>query len=297
MSTVQEPVQAEVAAPALADENLVESGSKLVEYIVDWLGKNGMDIAVNLLTALAILVIGWWLAKFLTGILRRVLKKHVDETLTSFVCSLAKMGLVTLVIITAIGRLGVETTSFVAILGAAGLAVGFALQGSLANFASGVMLIFFRPFVAGDYVEAGGTAGVVLEVGIFATVLKTPDNKRITIPNSGITDGTIINFSAHDTRRVDLVFGIGYDDDIKKAKEILMGILTADERVLSDPAPVVAVGELADSSVNFICRPWVKTDDYWGVYWDVTEQVKLQFDAAGVSIPFPQQDVHMHEVA
>jgi len=212
-------------------------------------------------------------------------------------CNILYMVLMVLVIISALGQLGVATTSFVAILGAAGLAIGFALQGSLGNFAAGVMLMAFRPFKEADFVEVAGLAGVVLEVGVFATILKTPDNKRVTVPNSAITDGNIVNYSAHDTRRVDMVFGIGYSDDIKAAKELLEQIVQENDQVLSDPAPVVAVSELADSSVNFVVRPWVKTADYWDVYWATHEAVKLRFDAAGISIPFPQQDVHMHEVA
>jgi small conductance mechanosensitive channel len=191
----------------------------------------------------------------------------------------------------------VETTSFIAILGAAGLAVGFALQGSLSNFAAGVMLIIFRPFKSGDFIEAGGTIGVVEAIQIFNTVLRTPDNKMVIVPNSNITGGNITNYSAKEDRRIDMVFGIGYDDDLKKAKEILERLISEDSRILKDPAPTVAVSELADSSVNFVVRPWVKTSDYWAVYWDFTEKVKLTFDAEGISIPYPQQDVHMHQVA
>jgi len=192
--------------------------------------------------------------------------------------------------------MGVETTSFVAVLGAATLAIGFALQGSLSNFASGVMLIIFRPFKTGDFIEAGGATGTVEEVGVFATKIKTGDNKAVIAPNSSITSGNIINYSAKEMRRIDMVFGIGYGDDIKKAKEVLHSILDADARVLKDPAPTIGVLELADSSVHFACRPWVKTADYWGAYFEITEQVKLQFDAQGISIPFPQQDLHLHKV-
>lgn len=294
-------VQAETPpadAPAPAGDTIppLDQPGEFAQYIVTWLQQNGVEFAVNIITAAAIFVIGRWVAKMVTGVVRRMLKKKVDDTLTGFICSLVYAALLVVILIAAIDRLGVETTSFVAILGAAGLAIGFALQGSLANIASGVMLIFFRPFTAGDYVEAGGTAGVVLEVGIFATIMKTPDNKRITIPNSGITGGNIVNFSAHDKRRVDMVFGIGYDDDIKKAKEILTKIVEGNDKVLKDPAPVVAVHELGDSSVNLVCRPWCKTADFWDVYWACTEAVKLEFDAAGVSIPFPQRDVHLHQV-
>ncbi|MHC4695766.1 MAG: mechanosensitive ion channel family protein [Planctomycetota bacterium] len=205
--------------------------------------------------------------------------------------------LMTPVVISAVQKLGVPTTSFVAVVGAAGLAVGFALQGSLANFAAGVMVIIFRPFKAGDFVEAGGVSGAVEEVQIFATVLKTPDNKRVIVPNSAITGGTITNYSANETRRVDLVFGIGYGDDIKKAKDALEDILAQDERVLKDPTATIAVAELADNSVNLVVRPWVKTLDYWDVLFDVTEAVKQRFDAENISIPFPQRDLHLHQVA
>jgi small conductance mechanosensitive channel len=221
----------------------------------------------------------------------------MDETLAKFLVALTRITLLTLVIIAAITALGVEPVSFVAVLGAAGLAVGMALQGSLSNFAAGVMLIIFRPFNVGDYVEAGGSAGVVQEIRIFSTILNTPDNKKVILPNSTVTGGNIVNYSANDTRRVDMVFGIGYDDDIKAAKEILEQIVAADNRVLKDPAPKIAVSELADSSVNFVVRPWVKTEDYWNVYFDITEKVKLTFDEKGISIPFPQTDVHLHQVA
>jgi small conductance mechanosensitive channel len=220
----------------------------------------------------------------------------VDETLTRFIVKLTKIALLTFVIIAALGTLGVQTASFVAIIGAAGLAVGFALQGSLSNFASGVMLIIFRPLKVGDFVEAGGSTGVIEEISIFNTILTTIDNKKVIIPNSQITAGSIINYSAKEERRVDLVFGIGYGDDIKLAKETLMEIVKADKRVLAEPAPTVAVSELGDSSVKLVCRPWVKTADYWGVYFDITEKVKLTFDQKGISIPFPQRDVHLHQV-
>ncbi len=250
------------------------------------------------LTAMVTLIVGWIVAKIITGVLRRVMNKaKVESTLVGFATNLTFSLLMTLVVISAIQKLGVPTTSFVAVVGAAGLAIGFALQGSLANFASGVMVIIFRPFRAGDYVEAGGVSGTVEEVQIFATILKTPDNKRVIVPNASITGDTITNYSANDTRRIDMVFGIGYGDDIKKAKEVLEDILAKEPRILKEPEPVIAVSELADSSVNFVVRPWVKTADYWDVRFDVTETVKLRFDAEKISIPFPQSDVHMHQVA
>ena len=261
--------------------------------ITEWLAAYGLKVV----GALAIIFFGRIVVGLIASMVGRLLRRaKTDETLTKFVTSLTRIGLLIFVILAAVNTLGIETTSFVAVIGAAGLAVGFALQGSLANFASGIMLIIFRPFKTGDFVEAGGTTGSVDAIHIFNTVLKTPDNKMIIIPNSAVTGGNITNYSAHETRRVDMVFGIGYDDDIRKAKQVLEQILASDERILKDPAPVVAVSELGDSSINFVVRPWAKTSDYWGVYFDITEKVKLTFDEQGISIPYPQQDVHMHQV-
>jgi len=252
---------------------------------------------VQLLTAIAIFVIGRWAAKAVTGILRKAMSKaKADEMLVGFLSNIVYGLLLTFIVIAALSQLGIETTSLAAILAAAGLAIGLALQGSLSNFAAGVMIIIFRPFKKGDYVEAAGTAGSVNDINIFTTTLKTPDNKTVIIPNSSVTGGNITNYSAESKRRIDMVFGIGYNDDIKKAKQVLEEIVASDERVLKDPAPVVAVSELADSSVNFVVRPWVKTADFSVVRWDITEKVKESFDKEGISIPFPQQDVHMHDV-
>lgn len=251
----------------------------------------------SIVSALAIFFVGRFVARLLVRIAGKVMRaRKMDDTLIGFLTSVGYAMLMAVICISAVGKLGVDTTSFAALIAAAGLAVGMALQGSLGNFASGVMIILFRPFKAGDFVEGGGVSGVVLEVGVFATTLKTPDNKRIIVPNSGMTGGNIINYSANDTRRVDLVFGVGYDDDLKEVKEILMGLCTSHDKVLSDPEPVVAVHELADSSVNLVCRPWVETADYWDVYWDLTEAAKHAFDERGISIPYPQQDVHMRAV-
>ena len=248
--------------------------------------------------AIAILVLGRIGVGIVAGIIRRLMiRGKVDETLTKFVVSLARIALLVFVFIAALGSLGFETTSFIAVIGAAGLAIGFALQGSLGNFASGVMLVIFRPFKTGDFVEASGLSGTVEEIHIFSTILRTPDNKKVIIPNSKITGDNIVNYSAKDQRRVDMVFGIGYGDDLQRAKQILEKLTAEDSRILKDPAPTIGVLELADSSVNFAVRPWVKTDDYWGVYFDFTENVKLTFDQEGISIPFPQQDVHMHQVS
>ncbi len=256
------------------------------------------ELVTNFVVAAAILILGLWLAKRLKNIMSNVMiKRGVDTMLASFMSSIAHILAVAFIVIAALGQLGIQTTSLVAIIGAAGLAIGLALQGSLANFASGVMIIAFRPFRVGDFVEAGGAVGVVEGIQIFSTQMRTGDNKTIIIPNANITSSNITNYSTKDTRRVDLVFGIGYDDDIKKAKDILQDIVSKDERILKDPETVIAVSELADSSVNFIVRPWVNAADYWGVYWDLTETVKLRFDAEGISIPYPQQDVHMHQAA
>lgn len=247
---------------------------------------------------IAILGIGWFMSRFVTRITRNTLtRNNVDATLVGFVSNLAYMGLMALVVVSALGQLGVNTTSFAAILGAAGLAVGFALQGSLGNFAAGVMLILFRPFKAGDFIEAGGVSGVVEDVQVFATIIRTGDNKEITVPNGAVTASSIVNYSAKDTRRIDLVFGIGYNDDLEHAKQVLHDVVAADQRILAEPAPLIAVSELADSSVNFVVRPWVSSADYWPVLFSLTENVKLEFDKQGISIPFPQTDVHVHRTA
>ena len=257
-----------------------------------------MTFVTNLILAGVILFGGLWLAKRAKKLVNELLQKRgVDPMLSSFTASITHILLIAFIVIAALGQLGIQTTSLVAIIGAAGLAIGLALQSSLANFASGVMIIAFRPFKVGDFIEAGGVTGVVEGIQIFSTQFRTGDNKTIIVPNASITGGSITNYSTKDTRRVDLVFGIGYDDDIKKAKELLNSIVEGDERILKDPAPVIAVSELADSSVNFVVRPWVKSGDYWPVYFDLTETVKLEFDKAGISIPYPQQDVHMHQAA
>jgi small conductance mechanosensitive channel len=267
----------------------------------EWLevaGTYALEYGPRVLQALVVLVLGWIAANFARGIVRRVLTRaDTAPVLVGFLSSLTQLVLKAFVVVAAIARLGVETASFVAVLGAGAFAVGLALQGSLSNFAAGVMLMIFRPFKVGDYIEAGGTAGTVEEVGVFAATLKTGDNKRIIVSNASITGGNITNFSANPTRRVDMVFGIGYDDDIAEARRIIAGILEADGRVMAEPAPLIAVGELAESSVNLQVRPWVATGDYWGVYRDTQEAVKLAFDAAGISIPCPQREVRVHQVS
>ncbi|WP_371876100.1 mechanosensitive ion channel family protein [Pleionea sp. CnH1-48] len=252
---------------------------------------------IKVIMAILIFVIGKMVVKAITKVLIKVMKKaKTDDILIDFISGIIGSLLMLFVIIAAIGQLGVDTTSLVALIGAAGLAIGLSLQSSLQNFASGVMLIVFRPFTSGDFVEVAGIAGIVEKITIFSTQLRTPDNKEMIVPNGKIYGDVITNYSAKPTRRVDMVFGIGYGDDIKKAKEVLESILEEDERILKDPAYVVAVSELADSSVNFVVRPWVNAADYWNVFFDTHEKVKLRFDAENISIPFPQMDIHLDKV-
>jgi small conductance mechanosensitive channel len=250
----------------------------------------------RLLAALVIFVVGRWIAKGLTKLVERLLERsNVDPTLIKFSGSVIYIALLTFVILAALAQLGIQTTSFIAVLGAAGLAVGLALQGSLANFAAGFLMILFRPFKVGDFIEGGGVAGTVEQIHIFTTTIITPDNKTVIVPNAKLTGDNIVNWTVKGTRRVDMVFGIGYGDDIDKAKEVMAEVLSKESRILKDPAPTIAVSELADSSVNFVVRPWVKADDYWSVYFAITENVKKALDAAGISIPFPQRDVHVYQ--
>jgi small conductance mechanosensitive channel len=270
--------------------------NKSVELITqtDWLGEYIIPWGTKLIFALIIFIAGRWFVSAMVRALRRALAKaQMEEMLVNFLANIAYMALLVVVVLAALEQLGVNTTSALAVFGAAGLAIGLALQGSLANFAAGVMLVFFRPFKNGDFVEAAGIMGVVEEIRIFSTMLRTPDNREITVPNKQIYDGAIVNFSARDTRRIDLEFGIGYDDDLKKAKELLTGIIEEDQRILADPAPKIMLLELADSSVNIAVRPWVKSDEYWDVRADLLEKTKAAFDANGISIPFPQREIHM----
>jgi small conductance mechanosensitive channel len=258
----------------------------------------GVDLGINLISAIVIFFIGKWIVNLVVkGLMTAMQKGDMDITLRRFVANLARMLLMLFVIIAAIHQLGIQTASLIALLGAAGLAVGLALQGSLSNFAAGVLIVLFRPYKVGDWIEGGGVSGSGEEVQILTTVLKTGDNKRVIIPNSQIMGTTITNYSANETRRVDLVVGVSYSDDLDKVRKELEGLVAADDRILDDPAVTIAVSELADSSVNFVLRPWVKTADYWGVYFGLTEAIKKRFDEVGISIPFPQRDVHIHNVA
>jgi small conductance mechanosensitive channel len=249
---------------------------------------------IKLLSAILIFVIGKMVLGVLVDILKRLMtKSNVDATLVSFSTNILYWLGLTFIIIASLSKLGIETTSLAAAIAAAGLAIGLALQSSLANFASGVMLILFKPFKKGDYVEVAGTAGSVDNISIFTTTLKTPDNKVVIIPNGGITSGNIINYSAASKRRLDLVVGVGYEADLKQTKEVLNKVLSEESRILKDPEPTVAVSELGDSAVNLVVRPWVKTEDYWPVNFTLTENIKLALDEANISIPYPQRDIHI----
>ncbi len=251
---------------------------------------------LNIIAAILIFVIGRWIAKLIRKILEKLMtRKEVDVTVVSFTCNIVYVILLIFVILGAIHAIGVQTVSLVAVIGAAGLAVALALQGSLANFAAGILLIIFRPVKVDDFIEAAGTTGVVERVDIFTTQLKTPDNKTVIIPNAQLTSGNITNYTAKGTRRVDLIIGVSYSDSIDKVRSLIEDELKKDDRILTDPAPMIVVLELADSSVNFGVRPWTKTEDYWGVYFSLTENLKKRFDAEGVTIPFPQSDVHVFQ--
>ena len=265
------------------------------EGIITTLWDLAIKYGLILLLALVTLVIGLWIIKvIIKAIGRNMEKRDVDPTLRQFLGALLGMILKILLIISVISMIGIEMTSFVAILAAAGFAIGMALSGTLQNFAGGAMLVIFKPFKAGDFIEAQGYTGTVKEIQIFNTILKTPDNKTIIIPNGGLSTGSITNFSTEPTRRVDFTFGIGYNDDIDKSKAVIEGLIKADGRIFKDPAPFIAVSELADSSVNFVVRVWANSGDYWGIFFDLTEKVKKSFDKEGISIPFPQTDVHVY---
>ena len=253
---------------------------------------------IKIIGAIAIFIIGKWISRLLTKLLKKALEKSgTDITLIKFLGDLTYFGLLVLVIIAALGTLGVNTTSFAAVIAAAGLAVGFALQQNVSNFGAGVVILFLRPFKVGDFVEAGGASGTVETIGIFNTTFKTGDNKIVIVPNSNIIGSNIINYSKEPIRRIDLVIGVGYEDDLKLVKKTLEEILSSDERILKEPSAAVALAELADSSVNFNVRPWVKSEDYWGVRSDLLEKIKLTFDEKGINIPYPQMDIHLEKTA
>ena len=270
-------------------------GTELTKDMLNSLIEIGSSLSISLLMALAILIIGRQLVKLILRLITVALEKsNVEDTVRIFVTNLLNTLLMILVFIAAINQLGIETTSIIAVLGAAGLAIGLALQGSLSNFAAGILIVIYRPYKVGDYIEAGNYAGTAKDIQIFSTVLKTPDNKIVVVPNGSIMNGSIVNYSDQDTRRIDLIVSCGYEDDIDKVRSVLEDILKKEKRVLKDPKPQIAVTELADSSVNFIFRPWVKRTDYLPVYYSLLEEVKKRFDKEGISIPYPQSDVHIH---
>jgi small conductance mechanosensitive channel len=268
----------------------MEDGMSILnDYVIPW--------GIQIIIAVAIFIIGKMIARAVADFSKKPMSKSgMDDMLVKFLSTMIYSVLLIAVVLASVDQLGINITSLLAIVGAAGLAIGLALKDSLSNFAAGVMIIIFRPFKIGDYINAGGSAGTVDEIGLFCTLMHTPDNQRIIIPNSAVIGGTIVNVNTLGTRRVDLVIGISYDDNVGQARDIILGIIDADPRILKDPEAGVAVAELADFSVNFNVRPWVKAEDYWAVRADLLETIKLSLDQAGISIPYPQQDVYMHTI-
>jgi small conductance mechanosensitive channel len=255
-----------------------------------------VEFGLNLLATIAIFIIGRWAASLTSKFVKRLLaRKEVDVLVVNFVSTILYYALLAFVVVAALNRLGIQTASFIAVVGAAGLAIGLALQGSLSNFAAGVLMVFFRPFSVGDFIEGGGTMGVVEEITLFTTTLLTPDNKVIIVPNAKLNNENITNFNVRGERRIDLVVGVGYDADTKRVKQIILDEIYKDKRFLKEPAPMVGLLELADSSVNFAVRPWVKASDYWPVFFEFQENVKCRLDEEGISIPFPQRDIHIFQ--
>jgi small conductance mechanosensitive channel len=283
------------------DGNAVVDVTKVIPASVDDVGRLWAQIqeivtvwGLKVIAAVAIFIVGRWIAMFMRRVIRRLMERaNVESIITGFVSSIAYISLLAFVVIAALGQLGIQTTSFIAVLGAAGLAIGLALQGSLANFAAGFLMIIFRPFKVGDFIEGAGVAGIVEEIQIFTTTLKTPDNKIIIIPNAKLSGDNIVNYSTQETRRVDMSVGVAYDSDLSHVKKVLNDIISQDERVLADPPPQVVVAELADSSVNLVVRVWTKSGDYWAVKCDMTETIKNRFDAEGINIPFPQREIRI----
>lgn len=284
-----------LASDVLQEPASIPSTEETAQWI-ETLQEHAMKYGITIISALVIFFIGRWITGLLDGLIRRLLQKRkLDETITGFICNISYVTLMIFVIIAAIGKLGVQTGSFTAIIGAAGLAVGLALQGSLANFAAGFLIILFRPFKKGDFIEASGAAGIVDEIQIFTTILKTPGYKMISIPNGGVLGGNITNYSDEATRRIKWIIGVSYTDNLKNIREVLQSIIAANERIHKDPEPQIVFPEMADSNVNFKLRVWANTFDYWGVYFDITETVKTRFDDEDISIPFPQRDVHLFQ--
>ena len=278
----------------------IESVQESVENIQDdaqvWIDKLiefGSEYGLKLIGAIVIWIIGSWVIKRIKKLLDKAMDKvEYDESLEKFITSLVVISLKILLVVIILGNLGVETTSFAALLAAGGLAVGLSLQGSLSNFAGGILILILKPYKTGDFIEAQGETGHVKEIQIFNTKINTMDNKEVIIPNGALSNGNITNFSSEKFRRVDLVIGVSYNSDIKQTKDLLFNILKENAKVVTEPAPMIVLGELADSSVNFYVRPWVHSPDYWDVYFEVMETCKLELDKAGIEIPFPQMDIH-----
>ena len=269
---------------------------ELPQEIMNYTIEIASNFGLNLLTALIVVIVGKQLVKILLKVIKVALEKaNTEETVRIFIANLLNTVFTVIIFVAAINQLGVETTSIIALLGAAGLAIGLALQGSLANFAAGILIVIFRPYKVGDYIEAGTNVGTVKDIQIFSTVLRTPDNKSIVVPNGSIMDGSITNYSEQPTRRIDIIASCSYEDDLDKVKIVLQTILDNEERILTEPKPQIAVSELAESSVNFIVRPWVNSPDYLPVMYSLLENIKKSFDKEGISIPYPQSDVHIHE--
>lgn len=269
-----------------------ELPQEIMNYVIEITSNFGL----KLLTALIVVIVGKQLVKILLKVIKVALEKaNTEETVRIFIANLLNTVFTVIIFVAAINQLGVETTSIIALLGAAGLAIGLALQGSLANFAAGILIVIFRPYKVGDYIEAGTNVGTVKDIQIFSTVLRTPDNKAIVVPNGSIMDGSITNYSEQPTRRIDIIASCSYEDDLDKVKQVLKTILDNEERILTEPKPQIAVSELAESSVNFIVRPWVNSSDYLPVMYSLLEQIKKTFDQEGISIPYPQSDIHIHE--
>ena len=269
---------------------------ELPQEIMNYAIEITSNFGLKLLTALIVVIVGKQLVKILLKVVKVALEKaNTEETVRIFIANLLNTVFTVIIFVAAINQLGVETTSIIALLGAAGLAIGLALQGSLANFAAGILIVIFRPYKVGDYIEAGTNVGTVKDIQIFSTVLRTPDNKAIVVPNGSIMDGSITNYSEQPTRRIDIIASCSYEDDLDKVKQVLKTILDSEERILTEPKPQIAVSELAESSVNFIVRPWVNSSDYLPVMYSLLEQIKKTFDQEGISIPYPQSDIHIHE--
>lgn len=292
--TVKEVGEKMVSIDPKSPQEIVNQSISWLDSAMNWLTTNGLSFCVSLIGALAFLFIGFWVSKLIVKALRKMMvRKNSDPGLISFVSSLANIALKIMIIISVMGMVGIQMTSFIAVLGAAGIAIGMALQGTLSNFASGVMILIFKPYKVDDYIEAHGVAGVVKEIQIFNTIITTVDNKTIIVPNSSLATNLLTNYSKQDKRRVDWTVGVTYGTDFKVARDSIMRILEADSRILKDPAPFISIIELADSSVNIVVRVWVNTPDYWDVFFDFNNKVYATFNEEGIEFPFPQMDVHL----